>query len=144
MTPILPIANGEKERAKRIATALIAEIEKGIKTGSPIGEWCLEICKIFKIPVLPSEDARKVAKAKLIEWRLAVGYGMVATEEIQQILPGLTDVLGNRYTVTGLQGAIASELKTRQERRESAIYRQYKRRNNPAPPLYFSDDPYED
>lgn len=141
MTPLLPIANSEKEKAKRVSTALISEIEKGVRIGAPIGKWCLEVCKIFEIPVLPGENPSTIAKNKLIEWRMAVGYNMIPIEELA-IARELEQILGNE--VTGIKTAIASELKTRQERQNAAMFRQYKRRNNPAPPLYFSDDPYGD
>jgi len=144
---ILPIEAPVKQRAISLASNLANRLAQGHKAGMPIGKYGSKVCEVFKIPLLPGENPVKIAFDKLIEWRTAIGFGVVKAYEYERLLPALQKIYGQSEEL-GIRGAIAAELKTRDKRRAAMRNRKpkenYRRSQNDAAPLYYSDEPYGD
>lgn len=145
--PVLPVALPIKQRATMLAANLSNELARGQKAGIPIGKYGVEICKLFKIPLAPGENPVKIAFNKLCEWRHAVSFGIVKASEYEYLIPKLQEIYGQSNEL-GIRGAIATEIKTRDERRRAMRSRQpkehYHRRKGVAPLYYPDSDPYGD
>jgi hypothetical protein len=138
--PLLPLDPTLRQRAISVATRLMTEFTKGGKYRVPAAKYAQEICKIFRIPLLPKEAPVTVAVKKLEEWRAQVNFRTVTDEDINADLPQLESL------VKTLSLAIASKIVTREQRQQSHSRRRPKERNNNPSPLHMpeSDDPYAD
>ncbi|MGL4619941.1 MAG: hypothetical protein ACRCZS_12910 [Chroococcidiopsis sp.] len=145
--PILPVFAPTKHQAIEICSKLIGQLQIGNKLNAPIGKYGNSICQAFHIPLAPGENALKVAFDKLIEWRSAISFNIVRAEEFERILPKLIEIYGKTEEL-GIRGAIASEVKTREQRKTSNKCRKpkeaYRRRQATAAPLFMPEDPYAD
>lgn len=142
--PILPVFPPTKQEAISIASRLTQQLIVGKNLNAPIGKYALSICRVFEIPLLPNEDAIKVAFDKLIEWRHAISFNIVRPKEFEVLIPQLIEIYG-RTEELGIRGAIASEVQTRNDRKAANKYRQYRRRQNTTPsPLFLPENPYAD
>jgi hypothetical protein len=79
--PLLPINPTLRQRAISAATRLMTEFTKGGQYCVPVGKYALEVCKLFRIPLLPKESPIKVAVKKLEEWRALVNFRKVTGED---------------------------------------------------------------
>jgi hypothetical protein len=145
--PVLPINPPTKQQAIGIASKLIGQLQIGNKLNVPIEKYALAICEAFDIPLLPGEKALKIAFDKLIEWRHAISFNIVRAGEIEKIMPKLINIYGKTEGL-GIRGAIAADVKTRDDRRKATTCRkprgQHRRRQAQTPPLFTPEEPYAD
>ncbi|MGL4618799.1 MAG: hypothetical protein ACRCZS_07030 [Chroococcidiopsis sp.] len=147
MSLILPVFPPTKKDAFKITSDLISQIGLGQRLNIPIGKYGQSVCQVFHIPLAAGEDPCKVALNKLIEWRHAILYNIVRADEFEKILPKLIEVYGKTEDL-GIRSAIASEVKTREQRKASNKYRKPKelcrRRQAHTPPLFVPKEPFND
>jgi hypothetical protein len=138
--PLLPLDPTLRQRAISVATRLMTEFTKGGKYRVPVAKYAQEICKIFRIPLLPKEAPVTVAVKKLEAWRAQVNFRTVTDEDIEAVLPQLESL------VKTIRMAIGSKIVTREQRKQSHSRRCPKERNTNPRPLHMpeSDDPYVD
>jgi hypothetical protein len=137
--PLLPLDPTLRQRAIGVATRLMTEFTKGGKYHIPVAKYAQEVCKIFRIPLLPKEVPVTVAVKKLEQWRAQVNFRTVTDEDIEAVLPGLESL------VKTIRLAIGSEIITRKQRQQSHSQRRPKERNTNPCPLHMPEgDPYAD
>jgi hypothetical protein len=137
--PLLPLDPTLRQRAISAATRLMTEFTKGGKYHIPVAKYAQEVCKIFRIPLLPNELPVTVAVKKLEQWRAQVNFRTVTDEDIEAVLPGLESL------VKTIRLAIGSEIITREQRKQSNNRRRPKERNTCSRPLHLPEgDPYVD
>jgi hypothetical protein len=91
--PLLPLDPTLRQRAISVATRLMTEFTKGGKYRIPVAKYSQEVCKIFRIPLLPKEAPGTVAVKKLEEWRAQVNFHMVTDADIEVVLPELESLV---------------------------------------------------
>jgi hypothetical protein len=137
--PLLPLDPTLRQRAISVTTRLMTEFTKGGKYHIPVAKYAQEVCKIFRIPLLPNELPVTVAVKKLEQWRAQVNFRTVTDEDIEAVLPGLESL------VKTIRLAIGSEIITREQRKQSNNRRRPKERNTCPSTLHQSgEDPYAD
>ncbi len=138
--PLLRTEPTTRQRAISVATQLMTELNKGGHYRIPVAKYACEICKLFKIPLLPKESAIQVATKKLQDWRTQVGFKRISDADIEAVLPQLETILGT------IRQAIASKIVTREQRKKANDYRKPKHRNvQGTRPLDLPEgDPYSD
>jgi hypothetical protein len=138
--PLLSTAPTIRQRAISVTTQLMTELNKGGHYSVPVAKYACQICKLFKIPLLPKESAIQVATKKLQDWRTQVGFKRISDSDIEVVLPQLKTILGT------IRQAIAAKLVTRKQRKKANDYRKPKHRNVlDTRPLDLSEgDPYGD
>ncbi len=140
LKPLLPIDPTLRQRAIGVATRLMTEFTKGGKYRIPVAKYAQEVCKIFRIPLLPKEAPVTVAVKKLEEWRAQVNFRTVTDADIEAVLPELESL------VKIIRLAIGSKIITREQRKKANDYRKSKYRNKQGTrPLDLPPaDPYSD
>jgi hypothetical protein len=137
--PLLPLDPTLRQRAISVATRLMTEFTKGGKYRIPVAKYAQEICKIFRIPLLPKEAPVTVAVKKLEQWRAQVNFRTVTDADIEVVLPELESL------VKTIRLAIGSKIITREQRQQSNNRRRPKERNTCPRPLHLPEgDPYVD
>jgi hypothetical protein len=138
--PLLSTEPTIRQRAVSAATQLITELNKGGHYRIPVAKYACEICKLFKIPLLPKESAIQVATKKLQDWRTQIGFKRISDSDIEAALPQLETILGT------IRQAIAAKLVTREQRKKANDHRKPKHRNEQGTrPLDLPEgDPYGD
>jgi hypothetical protein len=141
LKPLLPLDPTLRQRAIGVATRLMTEFTKGGKYRIPVAKYAQEVCKIFRIPLLPKEAPVTVAVKKLEEWRAQVNFGTVTDEEIGSVLPQLESL------VKTIRLAIGSKIITHEQCRTQSYSRRRPKELNTHPHhlhLPEGDDPYLD
>jgi hypothetical protein len=138
--PLLPVDPKLRQKAIGVATRLMTEFTKGGKYRVPVAKYAQEVCKIFRIPLLPKEAPVTVAVKKLEQWRAQVNFRTVTDADIEAVLPQLESL------VKTIRLAIGSKIVTREQRKKANGSRQPKHRNTPSTrPLDLPPaDPYAD
>ncbi len=137
--PLLPLDPTLRQQAIGVATRLMTEFTKGGKYRVPVAKYAQEICKIFRIPLLPKEAPVTVAVKKLEQWRAQVNFRTFTNEDIEAVLPQL------ECLVKTIRLAIGSKIITREQRKQSYSQRRPKEHNTcPSPLHHLGDDPYVD
>jgi tRNA A37 threonylcarbamoyladenosine synthetase subunit TsaC/SUA5/YrdC len=138
--PLLPLDPTLKQRAISVATRLMTEFTKGGKYRVPVAKYAQEICKIYRIPLLPKEAPVTVAVKKLEQWRAQVNFRAVADADIEAVLPELESL------VKTIRLAIDSKIITRKQRKKANASRYPRHCNMPSTrPLDLPEgDPYGD
>jgi hypothetical protein len=138
--PLLPLDRTLRQRAIGVATRLMTEFTKGGKYRIPVAKYAQEVCKIFRIPLLPKEAPVTVAVKKLEQWRAQVNFRTVTDEDIEAVLPQLESL------VKTIRLAIGSKIVTRKQRKKANASRYPRHRNMPSTrPLDLPPaDPYGD
>lgn len=87
--PLLSFESTLSERAIAVAVELFSEINRGGKSSAPKAK---EICKIFKLVLLPKESTMQVVNWKLYNWCLQISFNRINESEIKVVLPQLERV----------------------------------------------------
>jgi hypothetical protein len=77
------------ERAIAVAIELFSEINRGGKSSTSKAQ---EICKIFRLVLLPKESTMQVVNWKLYNWCLQISFNRINESEIKVVLPQLERV----------------------------------------------------
>jgi len=77
------------ERAIAVAIELFSDLNRG---GISSGVKAKEICKIFRLVLLPKESTMQVVNAKLYNWCLQIRCNRINQTEIEAVLPELERV----------------------------------------------------
>jgi hypothetical protein len=138
--PLLSTAPTIRQRAISVATQLMTELNKGGHYRIPVAKYACEICKLFKIPLLPKESAIQVVTKKLQDWRTQISFKRISDADIEAVLDQLETILGT------IRQAIASKIVTREQRKKANDYRKPKHRNvlGTRPLDLPEGDPYSD
>jgi hypothetical protein len=141
LKPLLPLVREAlplviptlRQRAIGVATRLITEFTKGGKYRIPGAKYSQEVCKIFRIPLLPQEAPVTVAVKKLEQWRTQVNFHTVTDEDIEAVLPELESL------VKTIRLAIGSKIVTSEQRNRSHNHCWPKERNTNPRPLHTKE-----
>ncbi|WP_019501362.1 hypothetical protein [Pseudanabaena sp. PCC 6802] len=93
LKPLLPLDPTLRQRAIGVTTRLMTEFTKSDRHCVPVGKYAQEVCKIFRIPLLPKESPIQVAVKKLEEWRSQVNFRTVIDADIEAVLPQLESLV---------------------------------------------------
>jgi hypothetical protein len=137
--PLLPLDPTLRQRAIGAATRLMTEFTKGGQYCVPVAKYAQEVCKLFRIPLLPKESPIKVSVKKLKEWRAQVTFRTVTDKDIEAVLPQLESL------VKTIRLVIGSKIVTRAQRKQSHSRRSKHRNVSATRPLDLPEgDPYAD
>jgi hypothetical protein len=89
LKPSLSLESSLKERVIAVAVELFSDINQG---GNSSVTKAKEICKIFRLVLLPMESTMQVVNWKLYSWCLQISINRINQAEIEVILPQLERV----------------------------------------------------
>jgi hypothetical protein len=95
--PLVSFEPSLSERAIAVAIELFSELNRGDRSSVIKAK---EICKIFRLVLLPKESTMQVVNAKLYNWCLQISCNRINQAEIEAVLPELERVWHDSFRST--------------------------------------------